>query len=94
MGQKIGQLQIYSPFHQPPRSFQSKIIFSTPRNHQPRLATVTSSAHQPLPNSAIDRPPALASPMWSSPVPQSRPSQNPPLTSLKPVSSTSNHSRA
>ncbi|MBW0475000.1 hypothetical protein O181_014715 [Austropuccinia psidii MF-1] len=86
VGHKIGQLQSSSPSHPPPRTFQSQIIPSAPRNFQPILATVPSSFHQPPPNPSTARSLALAS--------QMRPSPIPPPTIFQPMASTSNHSIA
>ncbi|MBW0501808.1 hypothetical protein O181_041523 [Austropuccinia psidii MF-1] len=77
-GQNIGQLQNSSPSHPPPKTFQSQIIPSTPRNFQPRLATVPYSSIQPSPNPPTAGPPGLASSMRTSTVPKSRPSPIPP----------------
>ncbi|MBW0562096.1 hypothetical protein O181_101811 [Austropuccinia psidii MF-1] len=65
--QNIGQLQNSSPSHATSRDFQIQVISITPRNLQPRLASVPSSVPQYSPNLSADRQLSLASPFRPSP---------------------------
>ncbi|MBW0484942.1 hypothetical protein O181_024657 [Austropuccinia psidii MF-1] len=84
----VGQPPSSSPNQNTAHNFPNQAMNSTPRNFQPVLSIIPSSAPRPSYGHSTARPP-LASPMRPSPIAQSKPSTVHHSQQLQPVASTS-----